>query len=140
MGIYKQVSILEGDDFLRVLTNFFDRIVQRFIPDAFLFAVLLTFLVFIMGFLFTDRTPIQMIGHWGDGFWELLGFAMQMSLIVTTGYILANTTVVRNFLTRLSKLANTPGQAVILVTLVASIASWINTDLTSLLEHYFLFM
>ena len=111
---------------MKTLTNFFDRIVQRYLPDAFLFAVILTFIVFLMGSIFTSSSPIQMIGHWGDGFWDLLEFAMQMALIVVTGYILANTTVVKKGLANLSKLANTPGQAIILVTFVASIASYIN--------------
>src|SRR5690625_4481048 len=79
-----------------------------------------------MGFLFTDSSPIEMIGHWGGGFWDLLEFAMQMTLVVTTGYILADTPIVQKGLTKLSKLANTPSQAIILVTLVASIGSWIN--------------
>lgn len=99
---------------------------QRYLPDAFLFAVILTFVVYVMGFLFTDSSPIEMIGHWGGGFWDLLEFAMQMTLVVTTGYILADTPIVQKGLTKLSKLANTPSQAIILVTLVASIASWIN--------------
>src|SRR5690625_2146463 len=112
--------------YMKALTNFFDRIVQRFLPDAFLFAVILTLVVYVMGVIFTDSSPIQMNAHWGGGFWELLDFAMQMALIVTTGYILANTSIVRRILTRISKLANTPAQAIILVTIVASIASLIN--------------
>lgn len=111
---------------MKTLTNFFDRIVQRYLPDAFLFAVILTFIVYVMGFLFTDSSPIQMIAHWGDGFWDLLEFAMQMTLIVVTGYILAHTTIVRKGLVNISKLAHTPGQAIVLVTFVAALASYIN--------------
>ena len=111
---------------MKAITNFFDRFAQRYLPDAFLFATILTLLVFVLGIVFTDSSPIQMIGFWGDGFWELLAFAMQMSLIVATGYILANTPAVRGLLTKLSKLANTPTQAIILVTVVGIIASWIN--------------
>ncbi|GAB4073217.1 short-chain fatty acid transporter [Barrientosiimonas marina] len=111
---------------MKALTNFFDRIVQRYLPDAFLFAIILTFIVFLMGVLFTGSGPIGMIGNWGDGFWDLLDFAMQMSLIVATGYILANTPVLQKGLTKLSTMANTPAQAIILVTFVASIASWFN--------------
>lgn len=111
---------------MKALTRFFDRIVQRYLPDAFLFAVILTLVVLVMGILFTDSGPVQMISHWGGGFWDLLDFAMQMALIVTTGYILANTPVIRSLLTKLSKLANTPGQAIMLVTFVASVGSLIN--------------
>jgi short-chain fatty acids transporter len=108
------------------ITNFFDRIVRRYLPDAFLFAIILTFVVFILGIVFTSNTPIDMVQHWGGGFWGLLEFAMQMSLIVVTGYILANSPVVKRILGKISNLANTPGQAVVLVTLVATIACLIN--------------
>ncbi|SFE51073.1 short-chain fatty acid transporter [Alteribacillus iranensis] len=111
---------------MQALTNFFDRMVQRYLPDAFLFAVLLTFVVFVLGLFFTDSSPVQMVEYWGVGFWDLLEFAMQMSLIVVTGYILANTPIVRRILTKISTLANTPGQAIVLVTFVAAIACLIS--------------
>ncbi|THE10344.1 short-chain fatty acid transporter [Bacillus timonensis] len=109
-----------------VVTRFFVRLVQRFLPDAFIFAIILTFLVFVLGILFTDSGPVQMVSHWGTGFWDLLAFTMQMSLVVVTGYVLANAPVIKNFLARLSKLAKTPAHAVMLVTFVAAIACLIN--------------
>ncbi|WP_088032145.1 short-chain fatty acid transporter [Evansella clarkii] len=111
---------------MKAVTNFFDRMVQKFLPDAFLFAVLLTIIVYLLGILFTNSSPVQMVEHWGTGFWDLLEFAMQMSLIVVTGYILANTPIVRRILTTISTLANTPGQAVVLVTFVAGVACLIS--------------
>lgn len=109
-----------------MLTSFFDRIVQRYLPDAFLFAIILTFIVYLIGVLFTDSGPVQMVEHWGTGFWDLLAFTMQMSLVVVTGYILASTPFVKKLLTKLSKFANTPVQAIMLVTFVATIACLIN--------------
>src|SRR5699024_8572438 len=79
-----------------------------------------------MGFLFTDSSPIEMIGHWCGGFWDLLEFAMQMTLVVITSYMLVNTPIVQKILTKISKIANTTSHAIIIVTLVASITSWIN--------------
>lgn len=108
------------------ITNFFDRMVRRYLPDAFLFAIILTFVVFILGVVFTDSSPIDMAEHWGGSFWDLLGFAMQMSLIVVTGYILANSPIVKKLLSKLSGLAKTPGQAVVLVSFVAAVACLIN--------------
>lgn len=113
-------------EMFKSLTMFFDRMVQRYLPDAFLFAIILTFIVFVLGIGFTSSSPVEMVQYWGDGFWDLLAFAMQMSLIVVTGYVLANTPIIKNLLSRLSKLANTPGQAIMLVTFVASIACLIN--------------
>lgn len=108
------------------ITKFFDRIVQRYLPDAFLFAIILTLFVYILGIVFTSSSPMDMVAYWGDGFWELLAFGMQMTLIVVTGYILANTLLVKAILARMARLAKTPGQAIILVTIVASIACLIN--------------
>ncbi|WP_060679448.1 short-chain fatty acid transporter [Virgibacillus halodenitrificans] len=111
---------------MRAVSSFFERMVQRFLPDAYLFAVIITFIVFVLGILFTDSSAFQMVEYWGNGFWDLLAFGMQMSLIVVTGYILASTKIVKGVLTKISKLANTPGQAILLVTFVASIACLIN--------------
>lgn len=111
---------------MKTLTSFFDRIVQRYLPDALLFAIILTFFVYVLGIILTDSGPIEMIEHWGTGFWELLAFAMQMSLVVVTGYILASTPFVKKILFKLSTFANTPPQAVLLVTFVALIACLIN--------------
>lgn len=108
------------------ISRFFDRIIQRYLPDAFLFAVILTFVVFILGVIVTDSTPIQMVEYWGGGFWDLLAFAMQMCLVVMTGYILANTPIVKKGLKKVSGIAKTPAQAVVLVTLIAILASLIN--------------
>lgn len=108
------------------IIRFFDRIVQRYLPDAFIFALILTALVFLLGIFMTDSTPMNMVTHWGDGFWDLLAFTMQMSLIVITGYMLASAPAVTLLLRRLSLLAHTPVQAVVLVTLVALIACLIN--------------
>lgn len=111
---------------MKTMTNFFDRFVQRYLPDAFLFAITLTIVVFLIGMFVMGNTPIQMIGYWGNGFWDLLEFAMQMSLIVVTGNVLANTPVVKKLLEKLSALAKSPAQAVILVTITAIVASLIN--------------
>ncbi|RKQ35603.1 short-chain fatty acid transporter [Oceanobacillus halophilus] len=111
---------------MKVLTRFFDKIVQRYLPDAFLFAIILTFVVYLLGFIFTDSGPIQMVEHWGTGFWDLLAFAMQMSLVVVTGYILASAPIIKKILAKLSTLAKTPAQAVMLVTFVAILACLIN--------------
>ena len=111
---------------MRALTNFFDRLVQRYLPDAFLFAIILTLVVFVMGIFMTGSTPIQMVEYWGTGFWDLLAFSMQMALVVVTGYVLANTPIVKSILEKTSTLAKSPVQAIMLVTVIATVASLIN--------------
>ncbi|WP_082130037.1 TIGR00366 family protein [Aneurinibacillus tyrosinisolvens] len=111
---------------MKALSNFFTIIVQRFLPDPFVFAMLLTIILFAAGIIFTQHGPIEMIGFWGSGFWNLLAFAMQMSLVLVTGHALASSPLVRRWLKKVAGLANTPGQGVVLVTLGAALASLVN--------------
>ncbi|MEH6473011.1 MAG: short-chain fatty acid transporter [Halopseudomonas sp.] len=108
------------------LASFFTRIVRRWLPDAFLFAAILTLAVFAFGMIFQGQSPVSMAKYWGEGFWKLLAFAMQMILVLVTGHTLAKTKVVESFLKTIAGQANSPGQAIVLITFVAVIACWIN--------------
>ena len=48
-----------------------------------------------------------MIGFWGDGFWSLLQFSMQMVLILVTGHVLAMTRPVKAILDAIAAVART---------------------------------
>jgi len=48
---------------------------------------------YFLGFIFTNDCPTKLVQHWGNGFWVLLSFGMQMCLIIMTGYILATTPI-----------------------------------------------
>lgn len=111
---------------IRKLANFFTTLVQKYLPDAYLFAIFLTFFVFLAGMIGERQTPMQMVGYWGDGFWKLLTFAMQMVLILVTGHTIAKTKVIHNGLVKLAGLPKNPTQAIIAVTLVATLGCWLN--------------
>src|SRR5699024_12241647 len=96
---------------MSAVPTFFDRVIRRYLPDAFLFAVVLTLLVYVLGFSFTGHTPFELVQFWGDGFWDLLEFGMQMTLIVVTGDILASTTQVRALRRDLASTGRAPGSA-----------------------------
>jgi short-chain fatty acids transporter len=100
--------------------------VQKWLPDPFLFAILLTFIAFAMGMFFAGKTAGEMVTNWYRGFWNLHTFAMQMVLILVTGYVLAHAPFVRPALDRIADLPRTGGQAVVLVTVLAMVVSWIN--------------
>lgn len=101
-------------------------LVQRYLPDPFIFAVLLTFVVFLAGWWVTPAGPLEMVQYWGEGFWGLLEFSMQMVLILVTGYVLARADWIRRVLQGIAGSARTPGQAIVLTTLVSALASWLN--------------
>jgi short-chain fatty acids transporter len=111
---------------VKMLVSFFNRLMQRYLPDPFLFVIILTFVVFGLGLLFTDNGPYQMVQHWGSGFWGLLTFAMQMVLVLVTGHVLASSAIFKRGLGALASTAKSPGQAVIIVTIVSMAAAWIN--------------
>lgn len=108
------------------ITNASVKLVQRYLPDAYVFAIILTFIVFLSGMLINGKTPMEMIQYWGGGFWSLLSFTMQMVLVLVCGHTLANTDVCKKGLYSLASLAKTPSQAILLITVVSCIANWIN--------------
>ncbi|TKD71062.1 short-chain fatty acid transporter [Pseudalkalibacillus hwajinpoensis] len=111
---------------LKASISLSNRIMQRYLPDPFLFVVILTLVVFGLGLIFTGSTPVQMVQFFGEGFWSLLAFSMQMVLVLMTGYVLASSPLFKKGLSYLADRAKTPGQAIIYVTLVSLVASWIN--------------
>ncbi|TVP84824.1 MAG: short-chain fatty acid transporter [Alkalicoccus sp.] len=111
---------------MNFLTDLSTRLMHRYLPDPFLFVVILTLVVFAFGLLLTPSSPVEMVVYWGEGFWDLLEFAMQMVLVLVTGYVLASSKIFKSALDNLAKTARSPGQAIVIVTLTALLASWIN--------------
>lgn len=101
-------------------------LVQKYLPDPYLFAVILSLIVFVMGMGIAKNTPLQMIVHWGGGFWGLLAFSMQMALVLVTGHTLASSPPFKKLLGAIAGAMKNPTQAIITTTVVAVIASWIN--------------
>ena len=110
----------------RKLADLSNAIVSRWLPDPFLFVALLTMVIFALGIAATPTTPLQMLEHWGGGFWNLLSFAMQMAMVLVTGHVLANTAPLKRVLSALAGSVKSASGAIVLVTVVALVASWIN--------------
>ncbi|UWQ18959.1 short-chain fatty acid transporter [Jannaschia sp. M317] len=112
--------------FIGRLTGALDAFIQRWLPEPLVIVILLTFFVFAAGILFEGASPVAMIGYFGDGFWNLLTFAMQMALVLVTGFVFASTPLFGRLLGAIARRASTPGQAIVLVTLVSLAASFVN--------------
>jgi short-chain fatty acids transporter len=93
---------------IRAMGEYFSEWAKKYMPDPWLFAILLSFLTYILGLIFTKSGPFDMILHWHKGFWELLTFAMQMCLILVTGYALATSPVVKRGIDALSRSSPKP--------------------------------
>src|SRR5262249_43478450 len=99
---------------------------ERWIPDAFIFALLATFLVLGAAVATTPSTLPQVVDAWGRGFWELIPFTLQMSLIIITGHVLATSPPMGRLIRAIASWPRTPRGAVALVTAFTLAASWIN--------------
>lgn len=111
---------------MQAVTNFSVRIVQRYLPSAFVLAILLTAIVFLLGVTLTDHSPMDMANYWGGGFSKLFKFGMQMTLVLLTGYVLALTPFVQTLLTGMTKHASTPKQAMVLTIVVSFVCYYLN--------------
>ncbi|MFP3456416.1 TIGR00366 family protein [Psychrobacter sp. SIMBA_152] len=111
---------------MNALANFFTQIVNRYMPDPLVIAIFLTILTMVLAILLQGTSPTDAVLYWGNGFWDLLAFSMQMTVILLAGYILAKTPLVDSGLDRLASRVKTPFIAIIVATLVGGIGSWLN--------------
>ncbi|MFN7134509.1 MAG: short-chain fatty acid transporter, partial [Myxococcales bacterium] len=93
-------------------------------------AVLLTFLTFALALTWGGATLPFTLRAWGDGFWELLSFSMQMALVIFTGYLLALSRPMRRLLQAVASLAVTPRAAVMLMAAASMALAYVNWGLS----------
>lgn len=108
------------------LSNGCVALVNRFLPDPFIFCIILTIVVFLAAMPLTSQSPMDMINAWGGGVWGLLAFSMQMALVLVLGNAFANAPAIKKVVAKIASLAKTPVQGIIVVTFFSLIACWIN--------------
>ncbi len=111
---------------LRRITGVCVRYAERYIPDPYLYAAILTFVTAGAALIWTNSDPAKIVVSWYDGFWDILSFALQMALVLVTGVALANAPLVKKLLQRLAGIPTHQTGAAITVFLAAAIGSWLN--------------
>ncbi len=101
-------------------------VMQKFLPDAYIFAVILTIIVFIASMIATKESVIGVVKNWGGGVWGLLAFSMQMVLVLVTGHVLALSPPFKKLLDHLSNIPKTPAQGIALVSIISYTACILN--------------
>ncbi|MCG8483405.1 MAG: TIGR00366 family protein [Clostridia bacterium] len=109
------------------------RLSLKYVPDPSIFAVLLTFVAFILGITIANNTPMQMVINWYDGFWSLLTFSMQMALMVITASTIANAPIAKRWIRKLASVPSNSKQAVFLVTIVSTGVALVHWGLSLIL-------
>jgi short-chain fatty acids transporter len=103
------------------LTNW----MERWFPDAFVFAILITLIVFVAGLALGCPAP-DLANEFGEGFWGLVPFTMQMVMMILGGYVVASSPPACRLIARLATFPSSPRGAVALVALVATSSSLIS--------------
>src|SRR6201995_673867 len=98
---------------------------ERWFPDAYVFAALAVIIVALAA-LAMRASPQDVAVAFGDGFWSLIPFTMQMAFIVIGGYVVATAPIVARFIDKLASVPRTGRGAVAYVALVAMLASLLN--------------
>ncbi len=108
------------------MIKFCVKLVQRWLPEPFIFAIILTIVAACLAMPICHQTPVEVIEHWGGGIWNLLAFAMQMALVLVCGSTLAAAPAVKKGISALAGIPKNPSAAIALVTAVSAVACWLN--------------
>lgn len=106
-----------------------------FVFDPLQLAIFLSLITFVLSWLWgKNATPdfngfVKVLGFWEKGFWDLLAFSMQMVLILFLGYMLAISPAFDKLAKVLSRFAEKPVQAMLVISISALILGLINWGL-----------
>jgi len=102
---------------------------ERYFPDAFVFALGGVVLVFLAGLL-AGESPLKLVTEFGDGFWVLVPFTMQMALVIVAGFVVASSSPIARLIGWLASIPKSPRGAVAHVALFAMLTSLLSWGLS----------
>lgn len=111
----------------------FSSFCSRWVPDAMVFVFVLTLIVGILAMVVVqapligstaDKTSV--LDAWVNGFWKLLQFAMQMSLIMVTGFVVASAPPIKRAMGKIAGIPKSQRSAIILIGIVSFVMWWIH--------------
>lgn len=102
-------------------------VVDRYLPEPFTFAIVMTLVALALVLAVTTATPVEAMAAWGDGLAALLPFITQMSLMVLLAFALSRLGPVPRLLNKLAGLPRSARGAYLMTTLTTgliSLVSW----------------
>ncbi|MCO8165811.1 TIGR00366 family protein [Pseudomonas sp. 21LCFQ02] len=102
---------------------------ERWFPDAWVFAALAVLIV-TLAVLGMGAKPADTAKAFGDGFWSLIPFTLQMAFVVISGYVVASSPPAVRLIDRLARLPSNGRSAVAWVALISMLASLLNWGLS----------
>ncbi|MFD1036622.1 short-chain fatty acid transporter [Sphingomonas hankookensis] len=99
---------------------------ERWFPDAFVFVALAVVVVAVA--VLANGAPVASVTKsFGDGFWTLIPFTMQMAFVTIGGYVVATSAPMQRLIDRLALIPNSARGAIGLIavaTMLSSLLSW----------------
>jgi len=105
---------------------------EKWFPDAFIFVVIAVVVVAAAA-MANGASPIAVSTAFGNGFWSLITFTMQMAFVAIGGYVVATSTPAQRLIGWLADLPKDGVRAVGLVAMVSMLASLLNWGLSLIL-------
>jgi short-chain fatty acids transporter len=99
---------------------------ERWFPDTFALALVAVIIVFA-ACVGIGNSPVQTAQWFGAGFWDLVTFTMQMTMIIISGYALATAPPIYAIILRIARIPNTGRTAAAFVglfSMLSSLLSW----------------
>lgn len=108
---------------------FFVNLMQKYLPDPFTIAWMISLVVVAMALGITNTPIMKVVDDWGKGFFGILAFAMQMTLVIVSGYALAASPIVRKFLRAVAGIPRTPVQTILFIGFASMVLYYLNWGL-----------
>ena len=111
---------------ISTLGKIFTDLFIKYMPSAYVFALILTLFTGLMALIWTDASFMSVLSGWYDGFWSLLAFGMQIILVIVTAYSIAQSGPVEKGINWIARFIKTPGQVYLFVLISSALFSLIS--------------
>ncbi len=105
---------------------------EKWFPDSYIFALLGVLIVSISAI--GIGAPVQDVANsFGNGFWSLIPFTMQMCMLIIVGYVVSVSKPVEILIQKMARIPNSGRSAIVLVATVSLLISLINWAMSTVL-------
>ncbi len=101
---------------------------ERWVPDSWVIAVLLTVVVAVLAMTVGGASASATLNAWGNGLWALLALTMQFTLMMVVSYACAVSPPLKRAFVWLASRPNPerPRQAIALMAVFSTVTAWLN--------------
>jgi short-chain fatty acids transporter len=116
------------------------RLTERWVPDSWIIAVVLTLTVAVLTMTVGGAAPGVALDAWGRGLSALLALTMQFTLMMVVSYVCAVSPPLQHFLGWLASRPDPerPRQAILLMGLFSTLTAWLNWAFSLVVSAAFL--